>query len=58
MEADGVVEGFLKSQEMHGLKFNRIIGKIKMPNFFCIIERERYLFLHLTIFVTYNHVLI
>ena len=40
MEADGVVEGFLKSQEMHGLKFNRIIGKIKMPStFFCIIER-------------------
>ncbi|CAI6376062.1 unnamed protein product [Macrosiphum euphorbiae] len=26
MEADGVVEGFLKSLEMHGLKFNRLIG--------------------------------
>jgi hypothetical protein len=52
MEADGVVEGFLKSKEMHGLKFNRIIGKIKMSStFFCIIER--YLFSYLTIFVTY-----
>jgi hypothetical protein len=39
MEADGVVEGFLKSQEMHGLKFNQIIGKIKMLTFICIIER-------------------
>jgi len=34
MEADGVVEGFLKSVEMHGLKFNRIIGKIKCQIFF------------------------
>jgi len=34
MEADGVVEGFLKSVEMHGLKFHRIIGKIKMSTSF------------------------
>lgn len=27
MEADGIVEGFLKSVEMHGLKYNRLIGK-------------------------------
>lgn len=39
MEADGVVEGFLKSVEMHGLKFNRIIGKIKMSKLFCIMNR-------------------
>lgn len=36
MEADGVVEGFLKSIELHGLKFNKLIGKriiIRMINF-------------------------
>lgn len=27
MEADGVLEGFTKSIEIHGLKYNRIIGK-------------------------------
>jgi len=27
METDGIVEGFLKSVEMHGLKYNRLIGK-------------------------------
>jgi len=27
MEADGIVDGFLKSVEMHGLKYNRLIGK-------------------------------
>lgn len=27
MEADGIAEGFLKSIELHGLKFNRLIGK-------------------------------
>ncbi|CAI6354257.1 unnamed protein product [Macrosiphum euphorbiae] len=26
MEADGIAEGFLKSIELHGLKFNRLIG--------------------------------
>ncbi|XP_025415583.1 uncharacterized protein LOC112687212 [Sipha flava] len=26
MEVDGIVEGFLKSVEMHGLKYNRLIG--------------------------------
>ncbi|XP_060855780.1 uncharacterized protein LOC132950906 [Metopolophium dirhodum] len=26
MEADGVVEGFMKSEEMHGLKYNCLIG--------------------------------
>jgi len=26
MEADGVAEGFLKSVELHGLKFKRLIG--------------------------------
>ncbi|XP_050065594.1 uncharacterized protein LOC126554578 [Aphis gossypii] len=26
MEADGVAEGFLKSIELHGLKFNKLIG--------------------------------
>jgi len=26
MEADGVVEGFMKSIEMHNLKFNKLIG--------------------------------
>lgn len=26
MEADGVVEGFMKSVEMHNLKFNKLIG--------------------------------
>lgn len=28
MEADGVVEGFSKSIELHGLKFNKLIGKL------------------------------
>lgn len=27
MEADGILEGFTKSIEMHGLKYNRLIGK-------------------------------
>lgn len=27
MEADGVLEGFTKSIEMHGLKYNHLIGK-------------------------------
>jgi len=27
MEADGVLEGFSKSIEMHGLKYNCLIGK-------------------------------
>lgn len=27
MEADGVIEGFSKSIELHGLKFNKLIGK-------------------------------
>jgi len=28
IEADAVAEGFKKSVEMHGLKFNKLIGKI------------------------------
>lgn len=27
MEADGVVKGFMKNEEMHGLKYNCLIGK-------------------------------
>jgi len=27
MEADGIAEGFLRSIELHSLKFNRLIGK-------------------------------
>lgn len=27
MEADGIVEGFMNSINMHGLKFNKLIGK-------------------------------
>lgn len=38
MEADGVVEGFVKSVSMHGLKYNRLIGKINilvhLPSFY------------------------
>lgn len=30
MEADSVLEGFLKSIEMHGLKYNCLIGKFNM----------------------------
>lgn len=26
MEADGIVEGFLNSVQMHGLKYNKLIG--------------------------------
>jgi len=26
MEADGVVEGFSRSIEMHGVKYNKLIG--------------------------------
>lgn len=33
MEADGVVEGFLKSIEMHNLKFNKLIGKFSLYEF-------------------------
>lgn len=29
IEADGISEGFLRSIEMHGLKFNKLIGKLK-----------------------------
>jgi len=36
MEADGIAEGFSKSIEMHGLKFNKLIGNIicyiNLPN--------------------------
>lgn len=28
MEADGIAEGFVRSVELHGLKFNRLIGNI------------------------------
>ena len=28
IEADAVAEGFKKSVEMHGLKYNKLIGKI------------------------------
>ncbi|KAE9542540.1 hypothetical protein AGLY_002451 [Aphis glycines] len=28
MEADGIVEGFVRSVELHGLKFNRLIGDV------------------------------
>lgn len=31
MEADGIAEGFSKSIEMHGLKYNRLIGIIHFP---------------------------
>lgn len=27
MEADGIIEGFMNSIDMHGLKFNKLIGK-------------------------------
>lgn len=27
MEADGVAEGFMRSVELHNLKFKRLIGK-------------------------------
>lgn len=27
MEADGILEGFLSSIKMHGLKYNKLIGK-------------------------------
>lgn len=30
MEADGVVEGFVNSIQMHGLKYNCLIGKKKI----------------------------
>lgn len=30
MEADGVVEGFVNSIQMHGLKYNCLIGKTKI----------------------------
>lgn len=28
MEADGVADGFKQSLEMHGLKYNKLIGKL------------------------------
>jgi len=28
IEADGIAEGFLSSIELHGLKFNKLIGKL------------------------------
>lgn len=30
MEADGIVEDFVNSVQLHGLKFNCLIGKIKL----------------------------
>lgn len=39
MEVDGVVEGFKNSISMHGLKYNRIIGRliiIFFSYFFCV----------------------
>lgn len=28
MEADGIIEGFINSMSMHGLKYNKLIGKL------------------------------
>lgn len=36
MEADGIAEGFSKSIEMHGLKFNRLIGRFFLKQFYSI----------------------
>jgi len=36
MEADGVVQGFSNSVEMHGLKYNCLIGKFKFKKFHTI----------------------
>jgi hypothetical protein len=30
MEADAIAEGFKKSVEMHGLKYNKLIGKVNI----------------------------
>jgi len=30
MEADAVMEGFKRSVEMHGLKYDKIIGKLNL----------------------------
>jgi hypothetical protein len=37
MEADGIVEGFSRSVEMHGLKYNKLIGKYEKKIYFNII---------------------
>jgi hypothetical protein len=28
MEADEIIEGFINSMSMHGLKYNKLIGKL------------------------------
>lgn len=40
MEADGVVEGFMKSEEMHGLKYNCLIGKQLKKNYSVKIKKN------------------
>lgn len=34
MEADAIAEGFKQSIDMHGLKYNKLIGKINYTNNF------------------------
>lgn len=38
MEADGVLEGFLNSVQMHGLKFNKLIGIKYLQSIKCFLR--------------------
>jgi len=46
MEADGIMEGFLNSMSMHGLKYNKLIGKlyISRNNIFHFLYYINYIF--------------
>lgn len=45
MEADGILEGFLNSYQMHGLKYNKLIG-INLINYIIIVKYTHVLFLY------------
>lgn len=44
IEADGVAEGFMRSVELHNLKFNRLIGKIYILLYMSVYHMENCFF--------------
>lgn len=49
MEADGILEGFLNSYQMHGLKYNKLIG-INLINYIIIVKYRYLCFLSIRFF--------
>lgn len=51
MEADAIIEGFKQSVEMHGLKYNKLIGKIF--NFYILRFCQTYTFVYKHFLISY-----